>query len=196
METLKKLIYLKMRWGLRAMRLGASICFTLAILSMQNPQDPPTRESQLKAVFLYNFTQFIAWPEKSFASKESPFVIGILGKDVIGKYLNETVKNETVNGHPIEIRGYTDTTPELSQCHMLFVDKSFDDKNKALEITKDKAILTVSDDVDFMKLSGMLRFFLENGKVRFEVNTDLTERSELEISSKLLRLAKIYEKQE
>jgi hypothetical protein len=166
----------------------------MAILALQNPDDSSNRESQVKAVFLYNFTQFVVWPESSFPSSVSPFVIGILGKDAIGKYLNETIKNETVNGHPIELRYYTALTPEVSQCHMLFVDKTFNEKAKAIEATNGKAILTVSDDKDFMKLSGMFRFFLENGKIRFEVNPDVSGQSGLQISSKLLRLAKIYDR--
>jgi hypothetical protein len=167
----------------------------MALLGMQNPDGSSTRESQVKAVFLYNFTQFVVWPENSFSGTESPFVIGILGKDAMGKYLDETINNETVNGHPIEVRYFAEITPEVSQCHLLFVDKTFDEKAKAIEATNGKAILTVSDDKNFMKLSGMFRFFLENGKVRFEVNQNLSARSGLQISSKLLRLARIYEKE-
>jgi len=39
------------------------------------------REYQIKAVFLFNFTQFVVWPPEQFADDHAPLVIGILGSD-------------------------------------------------------------------------------------------------------------------
>lgn len=41
---------------------------------------------RVKAVFLYNFTQFVEWPAAAFPSAEAPFVIGILGPDLSGGF--------------------------------------------------------------------------------------------------------------
>ena len=36
-------------------------------------------EYKLRAAYLYNFSKFIRWPESAFESKDSAFVIGLLG---------------------------------------------------------------------------------------------------------------------
>ncbi len=67
-------------------------------------QVAPDPEYQLKAVFLFNFAQFVEWPASAFPNAETPLVIGILGEDPFGAYLDETVRGETVNDRPLVVR--------------------------------------------------------------------------------------------
>ena len=69
-------------------------------------QAGPSREYQIKAVFLFNFAQFVEWPAVAFAGSNSPLVIGILGGDPFGAYLDETVRDEKVNNRPLAIQRY------------------------------------------------------------------------------------------
>ncbi len=41
-------------------------------------------EYQVKAVFLFNFSQFMEWPPDAFPTPDTPFVIGVLGADPFG----------------------------------------------------------------------------------------------------------------
>jgi hypothetical protein len=63
-------------------------------------------EYQVKAVFLFNFTQFVSWPRESFADPQAPFVIGILGRDPFGRALDDAVRGEQVGGRPLVIERY------------------------------------------------------------------------------------------
>ncbi|RYF81456.1 MAG: YfiR family protein, partial [Chitinophagaceae bacterium] len=58
----------------------------------------PSTTNQLKAVFLFNFSQFVSWPSNSLADN-SPFVIGILGNDPFGSYIESVVEGEKVANH-------------------------------------------------------------------------------------------------
>ncbi len=51
-------------------------------------------EQQLKAVFVFNFSHFVAWPADSFASPTEPFVIGVLGGEAFAAQLEEAVRDE------------------------------------------------------------------------------------------------------
>lgn len=166
----------------------------LILTSMQPfPQDDAaSRENQVKAVFLYNFTQFIEWPQNSFDTNESPFIIGVLGKNTFDTYLSEVSEGETVAGRSIVIKHYTNITPEIGKCQILFIQKSFSEIKQVTQLTQGKPILTVSDNENFMKQSGMVRFYVESGKIRFEINKEASTESGLIISSKLLRLATLY----
>src|SRR5688572_10643195 len=94
-------------------------------------QTPPSLEYQVKAVFLFNFTQFIDWPTTSFASDDSPLVIGVLGNNPFGTFLDQAVSGEMKNGHPVVVR-YLQNEEEALQCHILFVNIKDPDERKAV----------------------------------------------------------------
>jgi len=174
------------------------LCMAVIILtvltSMRGPfQDTSESKAyQVKAVFLYNFTQFVVWPQRIFNNDTSPFVIGVLGENTFGPYLNEVIESEGVDGHPIVVKHYASITPNIDECQILFIDKSFPAIKQVTENLKGKPVLTVSDNENFMRHAGMLRFYIEGGKLRIEINQEASQKSGLEISSKLLRIATLY----
>jgi hypothetical protein len=147
---------------------------------------------QVKAVFLFNFTQFVEWPEGSFLSQDSPFVIGVVGVDPFGEFLDETVAGEHVSGHPVAVRRY-DTLPDSLACHILYMNLAGRKQTEtAITMIKGRSgILTVGESDGFIELGGMIRFVRDRNRVRFQVNQDVAESEGLVISSKLLRLAEI-----
>jgi hypothetical protein len=145
---------------------------------------------KVKAVFLFNFTRFIDWPENAFTDPAAPFVIGIAGNNPFGNFLEQSVSGEKVGTHPILIQQYK-TAHENFNCHVLFV--NFTDEEKIREVLSacsKKGILTVGDDPDFDKYGGIIRFYTEEDKIRLVINTDAARNAHLQISSKLLSVAK------
>jgi hypothetical protein len=154
-------------------------------------QKPPAREYQLKAAFIFNFTQFTEWPPSTYSSSKAPFVIGILGEDPFGSYLDELVKEETVNGHPLLVQRFTNAE-EIKNCHILFIKVPKPVKYKTiLTSLKGKNILTIGEDPNFINEGGMIRFMMVNNKIQFQINPDAAKEENIIISSKLLRLAEI-----
>ena len=82
-----------------------------------------SKEYQVKALFLYNFSQFVEWPAEAFAEAQSPLVIGVLGEDPFGAYLDEIVRGEKVNNHPLVVQRYHQVE-EIKTCHILFISQS------------------------------------------------------------------------
>lgn len=145
-------------------------------------------EFEIKAVFIYNFTQFVQWPEESFQSPDDPFVIGVLGENVFGKSLEEAVAGERYQSRPIVVEYYP-TAKDIRKCHILYVGAVAN----AGRFTGNGAVLTVGEHNDFMYQKGLLKFYNEGNKIRIEINQAGAAASGLTISSKLLRLATIYE---
>lgn len=164
----------------------------LAFTVHQDIQVQISREYQLKAAFLFNFCQFVNWPPEAFASADAPLVIGVLGPNPFGRYLDETVAGERIGGHSVEVR-YFKEPADVADCHLLFIGGS-DTKESlgGVAIAKGKSILTISDQPGFLKQDGMIRFMNQQNKIRFEINVEATRAAGLEVSSKLLRLADIY----
>lgn len=154
-------------------------------------QDVPPEEYRVKAVFLYNFTQFVEWPPASFQGSDDPFVVGILGEDPFGEYLEEVVEGEQTNGRPLSIRRF-DTEKDVSDCHVLFVNLADPDQTASiLENLKGQSILTIGEQDGFLESGGMVRFISVNSKIHFQINPDASSAADLKISSKLLRVADI-----
>jgi hypothetical protein len=169
-----------------------NVFLLLACGILLSSQTADNREYQIKSVFLFNFTQFVTWPENAFPSAQAPFVIGILGNDPFGNYLKEAVSGEKVNGHPLLIERYT-SPDQIKNCHILFI--TANEVNKTQELAtklKNEHVLTVSDANHFLKQGGMIRFFNKNNKIQIQINQEATKAAELTISSKLLRLADIF----
>ena len=50
------------------------LCLFFSIGSL-NAQSIVSKEYKIKAVFLFNFTQFVAWPDKSFENDRSRYIL-------------------------------------------------------------------------------------------------------------------------
>ena len=180
---------------MQALRFIGLICICTSLLMYSTPspaQAPASREYQLKAIFLYNFSQFVTWPAATFSSEEAPMVIGIVGTDPFGSYLEEAIAGEKMNGHPLTIERYS-SIEEIGACQILFVNLADPVKREqAIAAVSEKSVLTVSNAPGFLQEGGMIRFFTRQGKLKLEVNLETTKAANLEISSKLLRLVEIF----
>ena len=175
---------------------GRGLWLTLfALLSLLasrlSAQTTGAEEYQVKAVFLFNFTQFVAWPANAFVDSQSPIVIGVLGDDPFGEYLDETVRSEKVDGRPLVVFRYHNTG-EIKACHVLFISQSETARLKEiLAQLKDRSVLTVGDQENFSRRGGMVRFYKDKNRVRLRVNVEAVKAAGLSISSKLFRFAEI-----
>jgi len=148
-------------------------------------------EYEVKAVFLFNFAQFVDWPAEAFPASDTPLVICVLGNDPFGGALDRTVRDERLGGRPFQVRRYQ-SVDEIKTCHILFISRSEGDRPRAiLAGLKNRPVLTVSDADGFAERGGMIRFVTDRNRIRLQLNTNATEAAHLTISSKLLRVAEI-----
>jgi hypothetical protein len=166
----------------------------MACLLLTCGMEGATPEYKVKAAFIYNFAKFIEWPGGHFARTDSPFVVAVVGNDPFNGALDQAVANKQVGTHPVKVQ-HVESADNLGGCEILFIAGN-DDETEAniIDKVKDKAVLTVGDSDHFDANGGSIRFFTEDHKMRFEINTDATDAAKLKISSKLLKLARIYKK--
>jgi hypothetical protein len=159
--------------------------------SEANAESLRSSENAVKATFLYNFTKFVEWPEGAFESPESSIILCILGEDIFGEAV-KVIENKTAGGRQLVIR-YSQSVAEIGGCHVLFISAS---EKKAfpriLEALRGVPVLTVSDAETFTQHGGIIRFFREDNKIRFEINLTAAKAARLKISSRLLKLARIF----
>lgn len=174
-------------------RAALAALLALAAALPVRAQAPPPTEYEVKAAFLFNFSQFVDWPAAAFADGLAPLVIGVLGSDPFGATLDEIVRGETVNGRPLAVRRYQ-SLEQIDTCHILYIDRSQDSQLDAIVAgLKSRSILTVGDFESFARRGGMIRFVRVGNKIRLRVNLTAAQEAKLTISSKLLRPAEIVE---
>lgn len=151
------------------------------------------REYAIKAAFLYQFSNYIDWPESAFESGGQEFVIGLYQSNALEPTLKKIAATKKVGGRSIRLV-VLNTPAEASKCHMLFVPQSVSsDQLTAIHQDGKDTVLMVGETDDFIAQGGHIQFFIENNKVRFAFHSKLANNSELKVSSKLLALAKIID---
>lgn len=164
------------------------LLFCLFLAFGAQAQSQPT-EYQIKAAFLFNFAKFVEWPPEAFAETNSPIVVGVLGKNVFGTDLETIIRDKTVNNRRFEFKNFSSAS-EAAHCHILFISPSEKENLKKIVEGLNKAsVLTVSETDQFIQAGGMINFFLQDSKIRFQISDDAAKKAGLKISSKLLSLA-------
>ena len=142
-----------------------------------------------EAVFLFNLAQFVDWPARAFPDAKAPVVIGVLGDDPFGSYLDETLRGESVRNRPLMLQRYRRVS-EIKLCHVLFISRSESDRlEQIFGVLRGRNVLTVGDTEDFNSRGGMIRMVTEKKRIRIRINMEAVKAAGLTISSKLLRLA-------
>ena len=144
---------------------------------------------QLKAAVLGNLAKFVEWPAAAFSSPEEPIRLGVLGEDPFGPDLETILTPMKVRGRSFVFVRSRDVD-ELASCHMLFTAlQDVDELRRVLGRVKGRPMLLVGEDPKFLEVGGMVRFHMEDRKVRFAINAVAAEGSGLSMHPQLLKLA-------
>jgi hypothetical protein len=157
----------------------------------QDPTD--SSEYLLKAGFIYNFAKLVEWPASAFGSSSSAIVIGVLGDDSVAKIIEEAVSGKKLDGRAFTVKRLKWNKDFTCNCQMLFVTSRESSRVEEILTRKHPSVLTISEAPGFAKRGVMINFILENSQIRFEANVEAARQAGLNVSSRLLNLAKIVQ---
>lgn len=186
--------------SLRGLRRAVCATVMAGCLSASASMAAVAPEYRVKAVFLFQFAQFVEWPGADIvADAAPPFAICVLGEDPFHEYLDETVQGEAVKGRQLTVRRYhraQELPQELENCSILFIARSeMDQLDSILGVLRGRSVLTVSDSTRFAERGGAIQFVTVNNKIKLRINAAAAKAAQLTISSKLLGLADIVKGQ-
>ena len=165
-------------------------CLLLCAPCAAGAASAPAQEYQVKAAFLLNFVRFAEWPTAAFADAAAPLRIGILGEDPFGPTLDGTVLGETVRNRPLTVQRAR-RLDELAGCQVIFVARSEQAHVAGILAELDqRPVLTVSDIAAFAAGGGVIGFYLDGKRVRFEIDAASAQRKHLRLSAQLLHLGR------
>jgi YfiR/HmsC-like len=171
---------------------SATMVAIAAALSLGIPivaEAPPAAlDVAVKAAMLYHFAQFTEW---SPLPASTSIVFCVAGADAIAASLVETIRGLKIGDHELDVRRTQDgaTWPV---CQLIFIAETETRRfSEGTNGIRTLPILTVSDSKGFSRAGGMIELFITDGRLRFAINVDATKRAKLQLSSRLLSLAKI-----
>jgi len=146
-------------------------------------------EYNVKAGFIYNFAKFVEWPPDAFENNNVMglcFVSDNPMSDVLFK-----LNDQTVSDKKIKVRKCEDDD-SIEGCNIFYfgtMDKSYI-QGKLTELNN-RSVLTVGEIEGFAQMGGIINFFMEQKRLRFEVNVDAARKAGLKLSSQILMSAEI-----
>jgi len=166
-----------------------SLCLTPA--TRLDAQTATSKEYEIKAAFIYRLTQFMEWPTNRFSSSSEPITLCIAGADPFGTTIDTVLRNQKVGERGIQIKRLeSSATAASTNCHLLFMGAGgAGEAGKIVSKLRNHAVLTIGEDEEFTKNGGHVRLFIQENKLRFEINIAAFERSGLKLHSQVMKLA-------
>lgn len=148
-----------------------------------------TDEYKVKAAFLFHFAQLVDWPSGAFNSGDQSINLCIFDDEPHLQELQSTLEGKPIGTRVVHVLLLHQTQPPEG-CSILFVGRDEGRRQTAaLRSLRGQPVLTVGEADNFLSEGGIIRFHLEQDKVRFDISLGVAESSHLKISSRLLLLA-------
>jgi hypothetical protein len=157
---------------------------------MVDAQAQTAAEADVKAAFLFNFARFVTWPADDLHAGSS-LLVCVAGDPGVAQALETLVKDRAIDGHGVNVRRLGTEVLD-GACHVLYVGGL--DAVRSLRLAQTLtggAVLTVSDADHFAERGGVAQLIHENGRMTFALNTDSVQEKRLQVSAKLLGLARL-----
>jgi YfiR/HmsC-like len=144
-------------------------------------------EGAVKTALIFNFLKFIQWPSNAFSGAGDAIVLCVrTGSDLDGPLA--LLANRVVQNRTIRIRQVSASDGDRD-CHVSYYGANLTAAPGAPDMPR--FAVTIGDTPRFAQTGGMVNFYREDGRLRFEINTEAARQAELRFSAELLRLARI-----
>jgi hypothetical protein len=145
-----------------------------------------SQDEKLKAIFVYNFTKYVNWPQRS-----GNFVITVIGKSPISAEIISIASKKTVGSSTIEVK-VVNSPEEVTESQIVYIPAS---KNNALAVIKEKSperhFLIITEKPEACKAGSCINFVNRDGRLSFEISKINLEIYGLGVSSDLLKLGTV-----
>jgi hypothetical protein len=150
----------------------------------------PMAESQVKAMFVYNFLKFVEWPGDTSLGAKDPFVVLIIGEGATADATERFLESKTIGERPLVVFR-TQWDQSLAGARAVFVvEPDAKRLHRILGAAAASGVLTIGEGESFTTSGGVIGLLVLDRKVRFDVDTSAAQSAGLRVSSKLLALTR------
>lgn len=166
--------------------LSANLC---SGASSEAPQR--AKEFHVKALFLYNFANFVEWPDTAFPENSNVLKMCLYGNVPFGGFL-DTVDGTRIKDRRLNIVRTSDAEDIKPGCHILFVGTDQLELIQQLFLNINHLfVLSIGNVEGFTETGGVVNILRTRDHQKFEINLSKAIENGLLIDSDLLSLARI-----
>lgn len=182
-----------MTWVGKFLRVvAASLVLIWAALAAPMVSAQSVPEGAMKASYVYNFMRYTTWPtgatnRAAGNATGGHFALCLLGADALTPELSK-LQGRNLDAGKIHVV-HLNSTRGIRDCHALFISER-DIENVGLinRLLGDAPVLTLADSPQASDVA--INLVLDNDRVSFDVNVGLVKIGGINLSSKVLRLAR------
>jgi hypothetical protein len=147
-------------------------------------------ESQVKAMFVYNFLKFVEWPVARFLGARDPFVVVIIGEGATADATEHFLSSKAIGERQLLVRRARWDQSLAGVRAAFIVERDARKLRRLLDAAAAAGVLTIGEGDGFTTSGGVIGLLVQDRKVRFDVDTSAAQLAGLRISSKLLALTR------
>jgi hypothetical protein len=139
-----------------------------------------------QAVYIYNFTRYIQWPNYSMGDK---FVIAVFGKSEVYDELVKYTADRKIGNKSIAIVRIQ-KIEDIEKFQIVFISEEQNSKLSAIrKHIGQKPCLLISEIEGSNTMGSIVEFFMKENKLRFRINGVSAKQQKLIISNELLKMS-------
>ncbi len=174
-------------WFFKLSQISIAVCL---LFCLQANADQRSNEYKVKALFLYNFANFVDWPKDAFGDSSSPIKMCLFGDVEFGSFL-DAVNGTLIGDRELRVVKATELAEIKNGCHILFVDQK--QKVRLPKLWNDIKylyVLSIGEKEGFADKGGIINIIRTHDNLQFEINISNALANGLFIGSDLLSLAR------
>ena len=141
---------------------------------------------KFKALYIYNFTKLIKFPE---SADKPDFVIGVMGETPVSGELNAIASTRKIDNRNMVVKKVS-KPEDCNDCQIVFISEFKSGSIKALSDYFDgKPVLLISESAQGLENGAAINFLLVDQKLKFELNRAKFDKNNLKVSNQLFELA-------
>lgn len=146
-------------------------------------------EHLVKAAITFKFPSYVQWPDTALPAGNGPLVFAVTGDREVYEAFRTTIDGKTVGDRTCTVTWVPSPVP-VPACHVIFFTQGTPEPDASWwHQAAERSIVTVGEKPGFGKRGAIFNFFIEDGRVRFEINPAAARRANLKVNPRLLQLA-------
>jgi hypothetical protein len=147
-------------------------------------------ENVIKAAYIERITRFVEWPDKNKLS-ESSFIIGVYGDNDFYSTLIRVFNEKPIKD--LFVKVISIKTPEqVSTCNLCYISKKAGPVlKKFVNAANSSGVLLISESTEFGKEGVHINFYLDDEKLKFEINEKSINSAGFKVSYLLMQNTRI-----
>lgn len=150
-------------------------------------------ENIIKAANIERITRFIEWPDNDRLFIHDSFVIGVFDEDDFYNTLTEIFKEKHIKDHKVTIIRIKNPE-EINLCNLCYLsEKAEPIISEFIKAAQHFGVLLFSGTTNFGKSGVHINFYIEDEKLKFEINKKTIDTAGFDVSYLLMSNARIIE---